>query len=108
MLKTVFTTNNNDNFKMTDIGYFNPSLPKEMGDYYDIGKDIYWRNVHLFADAVRDKSDGREAKMATDLNRLFKGGAQTWWLGTLTDIKRTAFKIDLEMQLAALIKEFQP
>ena len=41
MLKIVFILNGNDNFKIIDIGYFNPLLLKEIGDYYDISKDIY-------------------------------------------------------------------
>ncbi|KAL7626635.1 hypothetical protein AAE478_003408 [Parahypoxylon ruwenzoriense] len=72
-----------DGWKLYNIGYFQPDLDQAYGssDMVVLGKDVYWRSVYLFIDAVRDAktNDTKKDMIAKNFSQLLRGEAQAWW-----------------------------
>ena len=79
---TAHTNSNGDTFfRAQEIGYFHPGLPvtKEQpeGPYTTSGKEIYYRDVHMFVTQV--KRVGRKKDIAPHLHLCLRGSAMTWF-----------------------------
>ena len=80
-------------FRPEEIGYFNPYLEVSSsapaGDITNIGDKTFYRNVHLFVDAFKDVASTKSSGLVRrNLNKCLRGGAQDWWIGTLSDVER--------------------
>lgn len=96
-----------------EIPYFDPSLDKSYGEGDDIviGKDIYCSDVFLFVERVKDLVTFKgPALVNTNLNTVFRGSAQTWYMVELTDRQRRELRGDTDSVDAwcfALIDRFK-
>ncbi|KIN05465.1 hypothetical protein OIDMADRAFT_141229 [Oidiodendron maius Zn] len=81
-----------------DIGYFDPDLEESygLGDYVTVGTNVYWRNVYLFTDTVRDNATGDCAPLVRhNLVTCLRGSALRWYTSELSDLERTGLKMDI-------------
>jgi hypothetical protein len=81
--------------RAADIGYFDPdlALSEGEGDCVSVGNNIYWRNVYLFTDAVKDNATGeRAAVVRQNLVTCLRGSALEWYTSELDDLHRAGLK----------------
>lgn len=102
----------NNQWKAEDIGFFDPHLPQSYGSGPVVrdGKDLYYRNVHLFVERVRDlsKTKGDEL-IKTNLNTCLRGTALIWYTAELTELERAGLRrLELSEWIDALTKRFRP
>jgi len=100
-------------WRPADIGFFDPDLDEShgLGDYVTVGNNVYWRNVFLFTNQVRDNARaGREQLVAKYLQNCLKGSALTWYAAELSDEQRTLLRFSfrgVNDWIEQLIKRFK-
>ena len=87
-------------FKTSEIGFFHPGLEitKDLPDapYVEAGKDVIYRNVHLFVQQAR-RAARTNNTVASNLYRCLRGSAMTWF---------TSFDENTQMILENDLDEF--
>ncbi|KAI2636991.1 hypothetical protein GGS26DRAFT_464319 [Hypomontagnella submonticulosa] len=100
----------NEGWKLSDIGVFSPEIDETgSSDPKYQGRDLIWRNVYSFIDQVRDaagRNERRRAKIEENLHQLYRGKAQQWWIAILSQTERDSYKLDLDLHLRKLFKQF--
>ena len=95
-----------------DIGYFDPKLPDSYGTGPMVrdGKDIWYRNVHLFIERIKDLVNTKgEDTVRTNLNTCLRGHAMMWYTSELTELERSALRtMPVAEWINALTKRFRP
>ena len=82
-----------------EIGFFDPnhdnkSMEEGAPPIEYVGKDLYFRDVHLFLEHARDYIPVRgEEQLRTHLWTCLKGRAMNWWLGELGDDGKKLVKL---------------
>ena len=96
-----------------ELGFFDPQLPASygVGPMVRDGKDLYYRNVHLFCERVLDlaTTKGQELVRA-NLNTCLRGSALTWYTAALSRLERTGLR-NLELEegwIKELTNRFKP
>lgn len=67
-------------FKPSEVGYFYPGLPEDThpsGDYVISGKDVFYRDVHMFAQQIRRVAATKE--VIGHLHLCLRGSAMIWF-----------------------------
>ncbi len=89
------SSSGNPNWNAKDIGFFDPHLDKSYGegDIVTQGSDVYYRNVMLFVERVKDLAAIKgPAIVRTNLNTCLRGDAQTWYIETLSNLERIGLR----------------
>ena len=84
-------------FNAREIGFFDPHLDKAYGpgDVVTVGNEIYYRDVTLFIERIRDYAAIKGASVVrTNLSTCLKGDASAWYLTTLSNIERIGLRAD--------------
>ena len=96
-----------------DIGYFDPDLDPAQGegDCVTVGTNVYWRNVFLFTDQVKDNAQGlRAIVVRQNLATCLRGTALEWYTTELSDLEKAGLKYaqnGVEEWTKALIQRFK-
>lgn len=80
-----------------DMGYFDLHLDKLYGEseIVSVGKDIYYRNVILFVERIRDLASVKGAALIrSNINITLGGSALAWYTAELSNIERIGFRAD--------------
>ena len=97
----------------SDIGYFDPLLDKAYGEgeLLTVGKDTYYRNVHLFVERIKDIAMIKgSALVRNNVNTTLRGSAQAWYTAELTNLERIGLRADtngVDAWCSALISRFK-
>ena len=105
--------NGGSSWRPEDLGFFDPHLPTsyDTGPMIRDGKDVYYRNVHLFIERVLDLASTKGADVVrTNLNTCLRGSALIWYIAELTALERSGLRqIDLkEGWISSLRTRFKP
>src|SRR2546429_194915 len=82
-------------------------------DIVTVGKDIYYRNVFLFTEQIKELAIVKGAQLIrTNVNTCLRGAALRWYTAELNDMERSGLRSDdglgINLWLEALIKRFHP
>ena len=97
----------------SDIGYFDPLLDKAYGEgeLLTVGRDTYYRNVHLFVERIKDLAMIKGAALVrNNINTALRGSAQSWYTAELTNLERIGLRSDtngVDAWCTALIARFK-
>ena len=103
----------NTSWHSSDIGYFDPLLDKAYGDgeLLTVGRDTYYRNVHLFVERIKDLAMIKGSVLVrNNLNTALRGSAQSWYTAELTNLERIGLRSDIngvDAWCSALIARFK-
>ena len=97
-----------------DVGFFDSYYEGKSSSFDSAleyaGKDIIFRNIHVFIDRVKDVTESKKWKIIRDnLSTCLKGQALIWYTFELTDDIRRLLKYDdqLKKWSQTLIKQFR-
>ena len=100
-------------FKATDVGFFDPKLEDSYGagDVVQVGRDVYYRDVFLFVERIKDAvtTYGAETVRA-NLSTCLRGTAQIWYTEGLSDLEKQALRSlgeGADHWCEALVKKFR-
>lgn len=99
-------------FRDSEIGFFQPDLPSSYGpdDPITVGSDVFFRDVHLFVDRIRDVVMYRnEDTVKQRLPALLRGGAQLWYTSSLGELQKSGLRHTpgVQMWCDTLIEHFK-
>lgn len=107
-------TTANGRWNPADLGYFDPHLDKSYpeSDIIAINKETWIRDVHLFVARVKDLVQLKGGQtVQNNLNTALRGAAQAWYIAELSELERSALRIDTSNQAnlwcTALVKRFK-
>ncbi|ORY70191.1 uncharacterized protein BCR38DRAFT_101717 [Pseudomassariella vexata] len=108
MPKSEFRKQSAHGWKIQKLGYFNPDLDESYGEKTTIGNDTTYRNVHMFADAVKAaaKNPAKKEIIKANLPDQFKGEAELWFF-TLSDEKKNLLSQSLTGFLNLLVDRYK-
>ena len=82
-------------FRPEELGFFDPQLPISYGggDIVVLGRDTYYRNVHVFISRIKDlvAAKGRKT-IQSQLSTCLRGAALAWYTTELSDFHRNALR----------------
>ena len=96
-----------------ELGFFDPHLPSSYGTGPMVrdGKDLYYRNVHLFCERIHDLAITKgEELVRANLNTCLRGTALIWYTAELSGLERSGIRnlpLD-EGWINELKKRFKP
>ena len=100
-------------FRAQDVGFFDPTLDESYGpgDVVQVGRDVYYRNVYLFVERIKDAVNMYTAdKVRSNLSSCLRGTAQIWYTEGLSDLEKEALRslgTGAEKWCDALTKKFK-
>lgn len=74
-------------FRAEDIDYFDPHLDEAYGkgDIVQMGKDVYYRDVHLFLGQAKSVAMAKGTlPVRNSLHICLRGDAQAWYVAELS------------------------
>ena len=84
-----------DYFKATNVGFFDPKLEESYGpgDVVQIDRNVYYRNVFMFVERIKDAMTTYEAEtIRTNLSTCLRETAQIWYTEGLSDLEKQALR----------------
>ena len=103
-------TDNKPRWKAEEVGYFYPHLEDSygLGDFVNVGRDVFYRSVEAFIDRVHDvAADKGEALVTQNLSTCLRGPAQTWYTSELSDESKVAMRSGLRFWIDRLRGRFR-
>ena len=74
-----FTTVKPILFRADEVGYFDPDLDADEGDMVTIGKDLWFRDVFLFTDRLKDIATTKADAVQANWTACLRGTALSWY-----------------------------
>jgi hypothetical protein len=66
-------------FRADEVGYFDPDLDADDGDMVTIGKDLWFRDVFLFTDRLKDVAVIKADAIRSNWTSCLRGTALSWY-----------------------------
>jgi L-cysteine desulfidase len=82
-------------FRTSDVGFFDSQLNSsyDSGDVVQVERDLYYRDVYLFVERVKDAVIMFEAEVVrTNLSACLRGSVQVWYIEGLSDLEKKALR----------------
>ena len=98
-------------WKTDDIGYFWPDKPDSEDTVTDEGTKVYYRDVYVFIDRIRDIIEYKgEELVKANIHACLRGAALEWFTTELSEMEKRSLRL-LSMAdgwLHALLARFKP
>jgi hypothetical protein len=111
--ETVITTRKKSSFRVSDVEFFDSQLNLfyDSEDVVQVRRDLYYRDVYLFVERIKNAVIMFEAKIVrTNLFACLRESAQMWYTEELSDLKKKTLRtLDEETNhwCNALLKKFK-
>lgn len=96
-------------WKAEDIGFFDPYLDASYGagDLVSVGKDTYYRDVHLFAAQVANIARTKGSTLvAANLHTCLRGTALQWY-AALDSLQQISLTVSFDAWISSLTERFK-